>query len=151
MNQRNQTEMPAGRSSTYSASVTARICARLAQGEPLRSICADKGMPGMATVFTWLAKHDEFKEQYARAREEQADALADDIVRIADEPPPPDGETGKIDSAWVAWQRNRIDARKWTASKLKPKKYGEKLETKTEHSGSVEIKEIRRVVVKPDD
>lgn len=143
--------MAAGRPTTYSEDRTAEICARLAQGEPLRSICADDAMPGMATVFAWLAKYPEFQEQYARAREEQADALADDIVRIADEPPPPDGETGKIDSAWVSWQRNRIDARKWTASKLKPKKYGDKLETKTELSGSLELKEIRRVVVNPDD
>lgn len=143
--------MPAGRPSNYSDNIASQICARLAQGEPLRSICVDSKMPGMSTVFKWLAKHEEFREQYARAREDQADALADDIVRIADEPPPPDSESGKIDSAWVAWQRNRIDARKWTASKLKPKKYGDKLETKTELSGSVELKEIRRVVVKPDD
>lgn len=120
--------MPAGRPTLYSTDKTAEICARLAQGEPLRSICADDSMPGMATVLTWLNKYPEFQAQYARAREEQADALADDIVRIADESPIPDGETGKIDPAWVAWQRNRVEARKWTASKLRPKKYGEKLD-----------------------
>ena len=112
------------RPSKYSDALAGEICSRIAQGTPLRTICADAGMPGLATVITWLGKYPEFQAQYARAREEQADALADDIVRIADEAPPPDSETGKIDSAWVAWQRNRIDARKWTAMKLKPKKYG---------------------------
>lgn len=127
------------RPTTYSPDRTAVICARLAQGEPLRSICADAEMPGMSTVFEWLAKYPEFAETYARAREEQADALADDIVRIADEPPPPDCETGKIDSAWVAWQRNRIDARKWTASKLRPRKYGDKTEAEVTHKGGFTV------------
>ena len=135
------------RPTTYSQETVTEICARLAQGEPLRTICGGDDMPGLSTVYAWLAKEPWFQEQYARAREDQADSLADDIVRIADEAPPPDGETGKIDSAWVAWQRNRIDARKWTASKMKPKKYGDKLETKTEHSGTVEFKEVRRLIV----
>jgi hypothetical protein len=37
-------------------------------------------------------------------------------------------DKGKLDSAWVQWQRNRIDVRKWTAAKLKPRKYGEKVQ-----------------------
>lgn len=135
------------RPSKYSDALAGEICSRIAQGTPLRTICADAGMPGLATVITWLGKYPEFQAQYARAREEQADALADDIVRIADEAPPPDSETGKIDSAWVAWQRNRIDARKWTASKLRPKKYGDRVEADVKHSGAVEIKNITRTII----
>ena len=71
-----------------------------------------------------------FSEQYTRAREEQADTLADEILAIADETP--DSVTdekgiSRTDSGWVTWQRNRVDARKWVASKLKPKKYGDAL------------------------
>ncbi len=53
--------------------------------------------------------------QYARAREEQADFYADEIVTIADTEP--DAATARV----------RVDARKWVASKLKPKRYGDKL------------------------
>ena len=93
-------------------------------------------MPDRSTVYDWLLRHSEFADQYARAREEQADTLADEIIAIADEQPEiiavTDKRTGeliehKLDGAFLQWQKNRIDARKWTAMKLKPKKYGDKL------------------------
>lgn len=98
-------------------------------------------MPNRATVRLWLINDPEFLSQYARARDEQADTYADEIAAIADERPPmvgdtnhqagesasPDGNT-RMDSAFVAWQRLRIDSRKWIASKLKPKKYADKID-----------------------
>jgi 16S rRNA G1207 methylase RsmC len=71
---------------------------------------------------------------YTRAREDQADTLADQIIAIADQHPETitvldsNGEVveTKVDSALIAWQKNRIEARKWTAAKLKPRKYGER-------------------------
>jgi hypothetical protein len=76
-----------------------------------------------------------FLDQYVRAREEQAESMADEIVAIADETPetaPVFDKEGnqlsiKLDSAYIQWQKNRIDARKWTAAKLRPKKYGERV------------------------
>jgi len=92
-------------------------------------------MPDIQTVYAWMFKDPKFLTQYTRAREEQADTLADEIIAIADETPEmvevkdKDGNVidHRLDSAFLAWQKNRIDARKWTAMKLKPKKYGEKL------------------------
>jgi hypothetical protein len=89
----------------------------------------------MASVFLWLAQKPDFAEQYARAREEQAEVHADAIVAIADETPDVeevrdrDGNVVdlKLHSAYVQWQKNRIDARKWVAAKLKPKKYGDRV------------------------
>lgn len=137
--------------SQYTEAIGDEICALLAAGEPLTRICASQDMPSTVTVYKWIGQYEAFANKYMRAREDQADTLADEIVRIADEAPPPDGETGKIDSAWIAWQRNRIDARKWTASKMKPKKYGDKLETKTELSGTLQIEEVRRLIVDPNN
>lgn len=97
------------------------ICDRLVSGESLRSICRDKAMPSTTTVFKWLAERPDTAEQYARARETQADAIVDEIVEIADT---------EDDSAKA---RVRIDARKWVAGKMRPKKYGDKL--LNEHSG----------------
>lgn len=142
----------AGRPTIYSDAMADAILTRLADGEPLTRICKDPGMPGLTTVYRWLESDESFRNKYTRAREEQADTLADEIVRIADEAPPHDGETGKIDSAWVAWQRNRVEARKWTASKLKPKKYGDRLTN--EHTGPdggpVVIESIRREIIRPE-
>lgn len=112
---------PTGRASTFSQAVADRICQRLADKESLRTICRDKDMPNTSTVCKWLGQFPQFAEQYARAREAQADALVDEIVDIADTEENPK-------RAAV-----RIDARKWVAGKMKPKKYGDKIVN--EHTG----------------
>jgi frataxin-like iron-binding protein CyaY len=122
-----------GRPSGYTQEIGDSICDRLAEGESLRSICRDDAMPAMSTVFRWLATDESFAEQYARAREEQADALADEIVAIADESDVAtkvDGEqvTLALDATAIARNRLRVDARKWVAAKLKPRKYGDKIQ-----------------------
>ena len=76
-----------GRPSLYSEVLAAEICRRLAEGETLRSVCRDKEMPDKATVLRWLgdkAKTD-FRDQYAHARDMQADALFDEALEIADD------------------------------------------------------------------
>jgi hypothetical protein len=121
-------------------------------------------MPDRSTVYDWLLRHPEFADQYTRAREEQADTLADEIIAIADEQPEiiavVDKKTGaliehKLDGAFLQWQKNRIDARKWTAMKLKPKKYGDKIALggdgdappiKTEDMGSTRLFEVIRAM-----
>jgi hypothetical protein len=69
----------------YSAQVARTICDRLVEGESLRAICSDAGMPGRATVFRWIARHKEFRDWYALAREFQAQDLTDEILEIADD------------------------------------------------------------------
>jgi hypothetical protein len=126
-----------GAPTKYSQALADTICARLSQGESLRSIVKDDDMPSQRVVYLWLQEKPDFLQQYTRAREEQADTLADEIVDIADERPEIneliDKKTGEVLSidlspAYIAWQKNRIEARKWTAMKLRPKKYGDKLE-----------------------
>jgi hypothetical protein len=126
----------AGKPTTYNEHIALVICIRIAEGESLRQILKDDGMPAQSTVYEWLLRHTGFAEHYARARDEQADTLADEIIQIADEQPEivvvTDKKTGaviehKLDGAFLQWQKNRIDARKWTAMKLKPKKYGDRL------------------------
>lgn len=123
--------------STYTDEIADVICERISNGESLKAICAEEGMPDKSTVFRWLASESNatFRDKYALARETQADALFDEILSIAD-----DGKNDWMeknfgeDSRWVengeALRRSqlRIDARKWMAGKLRPKKYGEKLD-----------------------
>lgn len=126
-----------GRPSEFSQETADIICGRLAEGESLRRICKDEDMPASSTVFKWLAAHREFSEQYTRAREAQADAMADEILEIADEGRNDTymGEDGveRTDHDVIARSRLRVDARKWLASKMAPKKYGDKVTQ--EHTG----------------
>ena len=124
------------------------ICIMLSEGMSLRQILkADTtgALPAQSTVYEWLLRHPLFAEQYARAREEQADTLADEIISIADEQPEviavTDKKTGaliehKLDGAFLQWQKNRIEARKWTAMKLKPKKYGDRMAVEGVENGA---------------
>lgn len=132
--------MPAGRPSIYSDEIAMEICTRLAAGESMRKICDDERMPHRTTVLYWLAdgKHEEFVSQYTRAREAQADHLADEIVEIADEITVEARYQGEdvvldVSAAAVARNRLRVDARKWYAAKVVPKKYGER--HALEHTG----------------
>jgi hypothetical protein len=74
-----------GRPSDYYAEIAMTICDRLAEGESLRAICADAGMPDKATVLRWMGRHKEFRDQYAWAREAQADDILEEILEIADD------------------------------------------------------------------
>jgi hypothetical protein len=118
-----------GRPTKYTEELAAEILTRIAEGESLRRITMEPGMPSHASVYLWLLQRPEFSDKYARARDEQAETLADEIIAIADEPPAEvtdDKGISRTDSGWVTWQKNRMDARKWVAAKLKPKKYGDR-------------------------
>lgn len=132
-------EKKSGRPPEFNQKIADVICERIALGESLRNICKDPAMPAMATVFRWLTEEDKktFKEQYAHAREEQTETLIDEIFDIAD-----DGRNDWMEKiapngkplGWIvngeAVQRSkiRIEARQWYAGKVKPKKYGTKVE-----------------------
>jgi hypothetical protein len=103
------------RPSKYSEKLTDKICEQLAEGKSLNQLCKKKDYPSIATVFRWLSEKPEFQDKYARARQEQAETLADEIVYIAD------------NAEDYQKARLQVDARKWVASKLKPKKYGDRM------------------------
>ena len=124
------------RPSEFTQEIAETICERLIGGESLRSICETDGMPDKATVCRWLATNEPFRDQYARAREMQADILADETLDIADDGRNDWMEKYGRDGEQIGWQVNqeaigrsrlRLDARRWYASKLAPKKYGDKL------------------------
>jgi hypothetical protein len=116
-----------------------RICEQIAEGRSLRAICTDEGMPNKATVFRALGEDEEFRDQYTRARETQADTLFEEVLEIADGPTQADD------------RRVRIDARKWMAGKLRPKVYGDKVQTELTGAdgGPVQVVgKIERVLIR---
>ena len=119
-----------GRPTKYNKNLGRIICARLAAGESLRTICKDEDMPVQSTVHLWRLDETkkEFSEQYAIARASQAEVLFDQTLEIADETPDEIEGDDKSDNARVNANRLRVDTRKWYISKVLPKIYGDKLD-----------------------
>ena len=149
----------AGRPTVFTEELASHICEGIADGKSLRSIVSnDDGMPARSTIFRWLASDKLFQDQYAKAREAQADVLFEEILDIADEAQTTTKVIGQgedaeevitYDSVAVARNRLRVDARKWMAGKLRPKKYGEKLELSGSSENPLMIQTIKRVIIDP--
>lgn len=128
----------AGRPSLYSEELIDNLCEQISTtSKGLVEICKADEFPHHATVLRWLTEKDKdvFRDKYARARELQAELLADEIISIADDDSKDsltvstkNGAYLVEDREWTSRAKLRVDARKWKASKLAPKKYGDKLD-----------------------
>lgn len=120
------------------------VLMEIASGNSLRSICAKDGMPEIQQIMRLRLKDATFAEQYARAREAQAEVFGDELQEIAD-----NGENDWMEDnrpycqGWrqngeaVARSRLRFDQRRWWMSKVLPQRYGDKIGV--EHSGTVGV------------
>lgn len=128
-----------GRPTIYTKELADSICERLALGESMRTVCAQEDMPSMSSVFKWLRENEEFSQQYVKAKEESSDAMAEDLLHIADTPVmgeiktiKPDGSVEIKQDEMLGHRRLQVDTRKWLMSKMKPKKYGDKIDMTTD-------------------
>ena len=134
-----------GRPTTFSKEIAETICARMAEGESLRSICRDHYMPHRSSVYQWLRKNAAFADLYTQARELLVEHWGDEMLEISD-----DGTTDyvikkgrngieyeAVDQEHIQRSRLRVDTRKWLMSKLAPRKYGDRVEH--EHLGEVTV------------
>jgi hypothetical protein len=144
-----------GRPSDYTPDVADKICSQIADGKSMRTICREESMPHMSTVFRWLREHDEFREQYVRAKDDAADAMAEDILEIADDGTNDymtitkgDKEYEVVNGEAIQRSRLRVDSRKWLMAKLKPKKYGEHVDVTSggERIGEVSAEQAAQLV-----
>lgn len=128
---KSKTPRKKGAPSKFTAALAARICAELACGKSLNSVCKMDGMPGKRTVFDWLRLRPDFKEMYDRAKVEGITALAEDLLDIADDSSNDYIETEeglKFNHEHIQRARLRVDTRKWIMAKLLPKKWGDKID-----------------------
>ncbi|MFC7782017.1 hypothetical protein [Legionella taurinensis] len=120
-----------GRPTKYSPDIANKICEAIASnGKGVKKLCEENpDWPNKDTIFTWLKKYPEFSDQYARAKRFQVEALIDEILDIADDSSldqiTHDDGSSSCNSVFIARSRLRIDTRKWLASKLVSKVYGE--------------------------
>ncbi len=123
---------------TWPVEIRDTILQRIAEGESLRRICEDDGMPGKSTVMDWLEADEDFRTKYARARARQADSIVESFSDLEDRVL--SGELKPDAAKVVLWSRQ------WRAAKLRPKVYGEKVEMTHEAGESVQriVREIVR-------
>lgn len=129
-----------------------KIMADVTGGLAVRKSLINHGV-SCSTFFATVDRSTAWAEQYARARASMMDSIAEELLEIQDEEPPlrvPSGEApgdAKADAAWVTWQKNRIDTRKWLLAKLAPKRYGDRVEQV--HSGGETPVEVTHSVARP--
>ncbi len=140
----------AGRPTTYTNEIGNSICAIIASSsKSMKTICEELNI-SIGTVLEWLSSNKEFSELYAKAKEQQADYLAEEILDIAD--------NGRNDFMVTKFgvqenkevtnrSRLRVDTRKWIASKLKPKKYADRID----HTNAGEKFEATQVLALPTE
>lgn len=110
-----------GRPSIFSEELAERVLDELAAGKSLVKICLADDMPTARTIYRWTAENAEFCHSYAHAREVQAEFMDDLVMDVA-------AKAGEDPQG----ARVKIDAYKWRASHLAPKKYGTKLDLTTQ-------------------
>lgn len=131
-----------GRPTEFSLELASEICLALATStEGIGPLCKkNEDWPHSATVFKWRILHKEFGEMYARAKQQQVEALVDEIIEIADDTSQDTliTDEGKevVNHEHINRSRLRIDTRKWLAAKLAPRVYGDKIQ----YDGNVSIK-----------
>lgn len=129
--------MAGGRPSKYTTELGIEICMAISESSNgIKVLCAENPKwPSHSTIRKWIFENKEFSDKYDMAKQEQADFLADEILQIADDKDGDllEGQFGANGNPVnVSRARLQIDARKWIACKLKPKKYGDKLDLTTD-------------------
>jgi hypothetical protein len=120
---------PVGRPPVHGPEVEDRICELIADGNPLPVIAALPGMPRVATILGWAAgDRPGFGDRYTRAREALAIKLVADALELVDAP--------AKDAVEAQDKRTRADMRKWLASKLFPKQFGDRVHADVQALGA---------------
>lgn len=138
-----------GRPTKKTPAILKKICEGIAAGKSSRAMCAEVGI-SQPTLWLWLDQDDAFSKRYARAKEQCAELLAEEIIEIADDGSADyvlrgiEGDELVVDQEHVQRSRLRIDARKWYASKVAPKKYGDKVtqELTGPDGGPVQVQDV---------
>ena len=141
----------------YSEELFAEIVERLSKGEPLMSICRDKGFH-RSQVTRWRKLHPEFDEAFLEARDDGFDAIAANCLEIADDSRndyiealanEDDPKAGIALSNGENIQRSklRIETRLKLLAKWDPRRYGERLGV--EHSGTMTLEQLVAGTAKP--
>ena len=120
-----------GRPSEYTLEAAKILCELIAGGKSLRSALKEPGTPEGTTFYRWIAEHNEFRQQYAQACKDRADAQFEELNSIHDEAMAAALEhkdDPRFANVLVSVYKLKSDNMKWAMAKMKPKKYSERFE-----------------------
>jgi hypothetical protein len=127
------------------AQISALVLKGMRNGLSALKACEAAGVH-QSTFNTWLNDDDALAVDYARAREDLIERMAQEVLELSDSDVGllPDGKKD-----WAAVQKHKlqVDTRKWLLSKLAPKKFGDKIEVSGDPANPL-VQRIERVVVK---
>ena len=112
----------------YNDDIVEEICNGVANGKSGIKVCRDVGID-YVTLHNWLNRYPDFMAKYLVAKEKCAEYYADEVLEISEEAPnliANEFGGSRIDSGWVQNQKLKIEARKWSAGVLKPKRFAPK-------------------------
>jgi len=124
-----------GRPTIYTDELANEICRTIAcNSRGLNPLCAaNPHWPDRSTIFQWRLDKPSFSDMYDKAKIEQTECMADEMLEIADDTSNDTyvNDKGNVvcNSEYVNRSRLRIDTRKWHMERLKSKKYGNKIES----------------------
>ena len=129
-----------GRPTKYSEEIAEAVCSWIAGGKSLRAFCRQEGTPDVTTICRWIVRHDEFRQQYAWAREAAGYAHGDGIIEIVEllRDGGVDPQTAKV----------MMDGLKWAAERMAPKAHSSRQELNhTSSDGSMTPKDSSAAVL----
>lgn len=102
--------------------------------------CQAAGVP-QSTFNRWVDADAKLAEDYAHAREDLIERMANEVLELADSEVPETGD-GKRDWQAIQQRKLQVDSRKWLLSKLAPKKYGDRLELAGDKENPLQVQTI---------
>jgi hypothetical protein len=114
----------------YTLELAQQIFHRISMGESLLKICGEEGMPTRQAVYNWVSGDESLALQFARAREEGCDAMAEESLAIMDNQPLAvfdEAGNKRYDPGSISWNKNRAEHRLKLLACWNPKKYGTKV------------------------
>lgn len=132
-----------GRPTDYTEELADEICDTIAtSANGIPTLCKrNPHWPDMRTIFRWRRYNDSFCQKYMKAKQDQIEVLMDETIEIADDTSNDYVENGEgkivANNELVNRSRLRIDTRKFLATKLAPRIYGDSLLSKNPEAQSL--------------
>jgi hypothetical protein len=130
------------RSVPFAAKLARKICDEVSAGQSLQEVCQQPGMPDERSFRRWVVARPEVRAEYDAARRLWADAVADDLCRLAasaGEVVAEAARQGVNENAAIAGLRLEVDTKKWLLSKFSPRIYGDRLAAEITGAGGADL------------
>lgn len=146
---------PFGRPTTYTPELAAYVCEIIAtHPHGLKKLAKMyEKFPYHDTIYGWMYRQPNFTSQYLEAKRLQASVLADSMLDMPDEIPTMQDQYGheRIDAGILGRAKLEYEIKKWHASKLAPKVYGDKAVEAESVNNTAEVQEQVNKIIKESE